>query len=68
MIEKTNEHLTLDASTLLGGTADIFGSYVQTAKFYSATQWVDGREASLYWMEDGSTTIWELTGYFDTAG
>ncbi len=60
IIEKTNTELTLDTSTLLGGTADVFAPYVQTANFYSS--FTAGLEASLYWVEDGSTTIYETQG------
>jgi hypothetical protein len=65
IIEKTNEQLTLDTSTLLGGTADIFGSYVKVANFYSVNALANGMEASLYWISDGSTTIYSITGYID---
>jgi hypothetical protein len=47
---KTNEHLTLDASTLLGGTAGIFDSYVKTTKLY-------GTDASLIWVTADTSTF-----------
>jgi hypothetical protein len=45
--EKTNDDLTLDTSTLLGGTADIFGSYVKQVD-------VSVFDGSLYWRIDSS--------------
>ncbi len=53
MIEKTNEHLTLDTSTLLGGTADIFGSYVQNVNLYP-------QDSSLLWV----TTSTDSSTYY----
>ena len=53
---KTNAQLDRDVSTLLGGTAGIFGSYVQTANIYA----VDG---SLFWVAADASVY-----YIDTTG
>ncbi len=47
IIEKTNKDLSLDVSTLLGGTADIFGSYVAVADAYAT-------DGSIFWRIDSS--------------